>query len=228
MRSHIERDAQGVEGKITMNGLIHILISDDHPIVRQGLLAVLVSRNGMKVIGEATNGKEAVELAHKLHPDVILMDLTMPEVSGVEATAQILRENPKARVLILTSFGTDELASQAIRAGAMGFLMKDSLPDDILHAIRSVFKGQFTIPQNVAQALYKSESNPVETKISLTEREEEVLGLIKDGLTNRQVAVQLSIGENTVRTHVGSLLRKLGLTNRTELAIYAIQRIQRR
>jgi DNA-binding NarL/FixJ family response regulator len=209
-----------------MNELIHILIADDHPIVRQGLLAVLVSRNGMKVIGEATNGTEAVDLARKLNPDVILMDLAMAETSGVEATAQILRENPKARVLILTSFGTDELAGQAIRAGAMGFLLKESQPEDLLHAIHSVFKGQFTIPQNVVQALYKSESHSSEAKILLTEREEEVLSLVTDGLSNRQIALQLNIGENTVRTHVGSLLRKIGLSNRTELAIYAIRRVQ--
>jgi NarL family two-component system response regulator LiaR len=207
-----------------MNELINVLIADDHPIVRQGLLAVLVPRNGMKVVGEASNGAEAVALACTLHPDVILMDLSMPEMSGVEATSQILREYPKARVLILTSFGTDEMAGQAIRAGAMGFLMKETPPDDLLHAIRSVHIGQFTIPQNVAQALYKSEPASKDAQNALTEREEEVLRLITDGLTNRQIAIQLNIGENTVRTHVGSLLRKLELSNRTELAIYAIRR----
>jgi DNA-binding NarL/FixJ family response regulator len=207
-----------------MNELINVLIADDHPIVRQGLMAVLVPRNGMKVVGEATNGAEAVALAHTLHPDVILMDLAMPEMSGVEATTHILRDNPQTRVLILTSFGTDEMAGQAIRAGVMGFLMKESQPDDLLHAIRSVFKGQFTIPQNVAQALYKNDSHGDETKNALTVREEEVLHLIANGQTNRQIALELNIGENTVRTHVGSLLRKLGLSNRTELAIYALKR----
>jgi DNA-binding NarL/FixJ family response regulator len=207
-----------------MNELINILIADDHPIVRQGLMAVLAPRNGMKVVGEASNGAEAVALARTLRPDVILMDLSMPEMSGVEATTHILSENPKVRVLILTSFGTDEMAGQAIRAGVMGFLMKESQPDDLLHAIRSVFKGQFTIPQNVAQALYKNESNGDEKKNALTVREEEVLHLIANGQTNRQIALELNIGENTVRTHVGSLLRKLGLSNRTELAIYALKR----
>jgi DNA-binding NarL/FixJ family response regulator len=209
-----------------MNENINVLIADDHPIVRQGLMAVLVPRNGMKVVGEAVNGVEAVEMARILHPDIILMDLAMPEASGVEATVQILRENPKARVLILTSFGTDELAGQAIRAGAMGFLMKETQPDDLLHSIRSVHKGQFSIPQSVAHALYKPETTSDASKNSLTEREEQVLVLITDGLTNRQIATHLSIGENTVRTHVGSLLRKLALSNRTELAIYAIKRAQ--
>lgn len=211
-----------------MNDLIHVLIADDHPIVRQGLQAVLTPRNGMKIIGEAAGGLEVIDLARALNPDVIVMDLAMPETTGVEATAQIVRENPGARVLILTSFGTDELVGQAIRAGAMGFLLKESQPEDLLHAIRSVHKGQFTIPSSMAQALYMSESKPADTKAALTEREEDVLNLIADGSTNRQIANQLNIGENTVRTHVGNLLRKLELSNRTELAIYAIRHTQRR
>jgi len=153
-----------------------------------------------------------------------VMDLIMPRVSGVEATAQILQDNPGARVLILTSFGTEESVRQALRAGAMGFLPKESQPVDLLQAIRSVHHGQLTIPRNIARALYKLDPQSDQLEPQLTGREEEVLIALARGLSNRQIADQLNIGENTVRTHVGSLLRKLELSNRTELAIYALKR----
>lgn len=207
-----------------MSELIHILIADDHPIVRQGLCALLVARNGMQVVGEAADGDEAVTMARDLRPDVILMDLVMPKTSGVEATAHILRDNPEARVLILTSFGGDENVGQALRAGAMGLLPKESQPDDLLHAIRSVHRGQLAIPRHAARALAAQGPSPKASEPPLTEREEEVLQAVARGLANQQIAEELGIGANTVRTHVGSLLRKLGLSNRTELAIYAIKR----
>lgn len=203
---------------------IQILIADDHPIVRQGLCAVLVARNGMKVVGEASDGDEAVTMARDLRPDVILMDLIMPKTSGVEATARILQDNPEARVLILTSFGSDEHIGQALRTGAMGLLPKESQPDDLLHAIRSVHRGQLTIPQHAVRALTMPGMLSPASEPPLTEREEDVLNALARGLSNQQTADQLGIGANTVRTHVSNLLRKLALSNRTELAIYALKR----
>lgn len=207
-----------------MSELIHILIADDHPIVRQGLQTLLVPRNGMKVVGEAADGDEAIAKARDLRPDVILMDVVMPHTSGLEAVARILQDNPQARILLLTSFGSEQLVGQALRAGAMGFLAKESQPDDLLSAIRSAHRGQVTVPHNLAQALYMSEAHANKAEPQLTGREQEVLSALARGLSNRQISQQLGIGENTVRTHVASLLRKLALSNRTELAIYAIKR----
>jgi NarL family two-component system response regulator LiaR len=166
-------------------------------------------------------------MARDLRPDVILMDMMMPKTSGVEATARILQGQPEARVLILTSFGSDENVGQALRAGAMGLLPKESQPGDLLNAIRSVYRGQLTIPQHAARALAMQGVPPKSSELPLTEREEDVLTALARGLSNQQIAEHLGIGANTVRTHVGNLLRKLELSNRTELAIYAIKRSSR-
>jgi NarL family two-component system response regulator LiaR len=199
---------------------IRILIADDHPIVRQGLSDLLIPRNGMEVVGEARNGREAVDLARELQPDVIVMDLIMPELSGAAATAQITAENPAARVLILTSFGNEDILGEAIHAGALGCLLKDSQPEDLLQAIRSVDQGQLTIPQNLALKLIKRPSNNAPTP-SLTSREQEVMAAVAEGLSNKEIGQLLNIGANTVRSHISSILRKLDLSNRTQLAIYA-------
>ena len=206
-----------------MNDPIRILIADDHPIVRGGLSGLLVARNGMTIVGEATNGAEVVALAMDLQPDVILLDLVMPNMNGVEAITLILQNNSDARILVLSSFGQDEIAGHAIRAGAIGFLHKDSQPEDLLQAIRSVHQGQLTIPLNLARTWHLIGSQIRATKSALTPREEQVLKAVSQGLSNRQIAEQLAVGTNTIRAHISSLLNKLDLSNRTELAIYALK-----
>lgn len=211
-----------------MSDLIRLLIADDHPVVRQGLTTLLIPRNGIEVIGEAENGRQAIDLACELRPDVILMDVVMPDMTGIEATTEIKAENPDARILILTSFSTEDKLVSAIKAGALGYLLKDAQPDDLFHAIRSVYRGQLTLPLDVAlDILQASAKQPDELEASLTERENEVLLAVAEGLSNREIAQKLNIGTNTVRTHISSLLRKLELTNRTQLAIFVTEQRKR-
>ena len=210
-----------------MSDLIRLLIADDHPIVRQGLATLLIPRNGVEVIGEAENGRQAIDLARELQPDVILMDVVMPDMTGIEATAEIKTENPDARILILTSFSTDDKLVSAIKAGALGYLLKDAQPDDLFHAIRSVYRGQLTLPPEMALDLLQASKQPDELEASLTERENEVLLAVAKGLSNQEIPQKLNNGTNTVRTHITSLLRKLELTNRTQLAIFVTEQRKR-
>jgi DNA-binding NarL/FixJ family response regulator len=206
-----------------MSELIRILVADDHFVVRQGLAALLTLRNGMEVVGEAATGREAVDLARTLQPDVILMDMVMPELDGPEAIALIKQENPTARILVLTSFGESKQIMAAIQAGALGYLLKDSSPDDLLHAIRSVHRGNLVLPQDLATKLMKPQ--PAATALDqLTERETDVLRLLAQGQSNQEIAVNLSISTTTVRSHVSNILLKLGVSNRTQAALIAKER----
>ena len=207
--------------KDTTSDNIRILIVDDHPIVRQGLADLLIPRNGMKVVGEAENGRQAVEMAQQLKPDLILMDMIMPELNGAEATALIREIDPGARILFLTSFGNEDILEDALQAGAQGFLLKDSPPDDLLQAIRTVYQGQLILPPQLALKLINKPDPEGELKADLTDREREVMSAVKRGMSNKEIAEQLNISINTVRSHIRNLLRKLDLTNRTQLAIYA-------
>ena len=207
--------------KDTTSDNIRILIVDDHPIVRQGLADLLIPRNGMKVVGEAENGRQAVEMAQQLKPDLILMDMIMPELNGAEATALIREIDPGARILFLTSFGNEDILEDALQAGAQGFLLKDSPPDDLLQAIRTVYQGQLILPPQLALKLINKPDPEGELKVDLTDREREVMSAVKRGMSNKEIAEQLNISINTVRSHIRNLLRKLDLTNRTQLAIYA-------
>lgn len=205
-----------------MTDLLRILIADDHFVVRQGLAALLVARNGMEVVGEAATGREAVELARALQPDVILMDMMMPDLDGPQAIAHIIAENPQARILVLTSFGDSKKVAAAVQAGALGYLLKDSSPDDLFHAIRSVSRGNLVLPQALVLKLMQPQSlRP--TLDQLTEREIEVLRLLAQGQSNRDIGKILFISPTTVRTHVSSLLTKLGCANRTQLALLAVE-----
>lgn len=208
-----------------MSELIRILIADDHPVVRRGLTGLLIPRNGMEVVGEATNGREAVELAQGLQPDVIMMDLIMPVLGGTEATAEIRAQNPDARILILTSFGELENMADALRAGALGCLLKDSQPDDLLHAIRSVYRGQVAIPEALAAKLLSQDARPEPMDVVLTEREQQIASLVAKGMTNKEIANSLHVSANTIRTHMSSILKKLKLANRTQLALYAREEV---
>jgi NarL family two-component system response regulator LiaR len=213
---------------------IRVLVVDDHAIVRQGLRTFIDLQSDMEVVGEGTNGIEAVELAMQLNPDVILLDLIMPEMDGVEATRKILEGVPQSRVLILTSFAEDDKVFPAIRAGAHGYLLKDIQPNDLVQAVRESYQGKAQLHPDVTRRLMKAVSNNAptqEVKLTsvnndmqvLTEREREVLDLIARGLSNREIAEQMVISEKTVKTHVSNLLSKLGLGDRTRAAIWALK-----
>jgi DNA-binding NarL/FixJ family response regulator len=213
---------------------IRVLVVDDHTVVRQGLRMFIEMQSDMEVVGEGSNGVEAVEMAARLEPDVILLDLVMPEMGGIEATRRILERTPQAHVLILTSFGEDEQVFPAIRAGAQGYLLKDIQPNELVQAVRAAYQGKVQLHPNVARRLMTAVSVDAparEAKLSnqgrelggLTEREREVLDLIARGLSNREIAEKMVISEKTVKTHVSNLLDKLGLEDRTRAAIWALK-----
>jgi NarL family two-component system response regulator LiaR len=206
-----------------MNDLIRILIADDHYVVRQGLATLLAPRNGMQVVGEAANGRQAVEMAAELQPDVILIDMVMPEMDGPAAIARIMQENPKARILVLTSFGENKQVASALRAGALGYLLKDSPPDELLHAIQNVQLGNLVLPGELAARLMQAPA-PAPLADQLTRRELEVLRLLAQGLPNQEIANQLSVSMTTVRSHVSNILMKLNVTNRTQAVLAAQER----
>ncbi len=205
---------------------IRVLVCDDHAVVREGLRTFVNGEPGMLVVGEAGDGLEAVAQARALQPDVILLDLVMPRQDGPAAIAAILNERPAARVLVLTSFADDALVMAAIKAGALGYLLKDSAPDELIAAIRAVARGEPTLPPSIALKLFRELKQPAEPAPAarpLTEREVEVLRLVARGLTNRTIAERLQISEWTVRTHVRNILDKLQLANRTEAVLYALR-----
>jgi NarL family two-component system response regulator LiaR len=207
---------------------ISVLIVDDHPIVRQGLRTLLELQDDIVVTGEAANGKAAVELAASLQPDVVLMDLMMPELDGISATRQIVALKQGIQVIALTSFVEDDKVLPAIQAGAASFLLKDVSPNDLMEAIRAVHRGEARLHPNVMRKLMNmvaaQPAVPQQLAPDLTEREFEVLGLVAQGLSNREIASQLVISEKTVKTHISSLLSKLGQEDRTRLAIFAIKK----
>ena len=213
---------------------IRVLLVDDHTVVRQGLRMFIEMQNDMEVVGEGSTGAEAVELSVRLNPDVVLMDLLMPVMDGVEATRKMLEKNPRTRILILTSFGEDDKIFPAIRAGAQGYLLKDIQPRDLVQAIRETYQGKAQLHPDIAMRLMKAvsaETAPKEVKtvamhkelLELTEREREVLELIARGLTNHEIAEKMVISEKTVKTHVSNLLDKLDLEDRTRAAIWALK-----
>jgi NarL family two-component system response regulator LiaR len=209
-----------------MTEVIRILIADDHPIVRDGLQGLITAEPGMEVIGEASDGAEAVLKARSLQPDVILLDLVMPRKDGITALKEIKTENPDARVLILTSFAEDNQVFPAVKAGAQGYLLKDSSPQELLLAIREVYRGEPSLHPTIARRLMRELNQPSDlplTEDPLTERELSVLQLIAQGLSNQGIAERLIISERTVGNYVSTILSKLHLANRTQAALYALR-----
>lgn len=209
-----------------MDTIIKILIADDHPIVREGLTAVLTTQPDMKLIGAAANGAEAVSLAQKLCPDVILLDLVMPVQDGVAAICQIKASVPNARILVLTSYADDERVFAAIKNGALGYLLKDTPREQLFQAIRDVARGQAFLHPTIALKVIRELNQPTNlppTPDPLTERELDTLRLIAQGASNQEIALALSIHERTVAKYVSSILAKLHLANRTQAALYALK-----
>ncbi|MHB1417491.1 MAG: response regulator [Chloroflexota bacterium] len=202
---------------------ISILIADDHPMVREGLRAFLETQDDFAVVGEAGNGAEAVSFAERLIPDVILMDLVMPGMDGISAIREVRRRVPASRIIVLTSFAKDELIFPAIQAGAEGYLLKDIASADLAAAIRTVHKGDPILHPDIARRLMSAVGvmNRDPDAQQLTDREWEVLRLLGERLSNREIAERLVISEKTVKTHVGNILSKLHLSDRTAAARYA-------
>lgn len=198
---------------------IRILIAEDHLIARVGLGAIVNAQADMTVVAEATNGQQAVALFREHHPDVALVDMRMPVMTGFEAVAAIRSEFPNARIVALSTFGGDEDIRRAILAGAQSYLTKDVLHDELIQAIRAVHAGQRYLPPSIAAALAAQLPRP-----DLSAREHQVLGLIVQGLSNKQIAFTLNIAEHTVKNHVKSILAKLGVEDRTQAATASIQR----
>jgi NarL family two-component system response regulator LiaR len=210
-----------------MSEELRILMADDHAVVREGLRALIEAEQGMTLVGEAADGVEAVRESRLLEPDVILLDLVMPRKGGIEAIREIKEQDPGARILVITSFAEDEKVFPAIKAGAQGYLLKDSSPRELLKAIRDIYEGQPSIHPTIARKLMREIQRPSELPAAaepLTEREAEVLSLVAQGLTNQEVADRLFVSERTVRTHVSGILSKLHLANRTRAALYALRK----
>ena len=205
--------------------MIRVLVADDHPIVREGLVTYLATVDDIEVVGTASDGAEAVRLVGDLSPDVVLMDIAMPNVDGIEATSQIVSSGSEAKVIALTSFATDDKVFPAIRAGAAGYLLKEAEPSEVAEAIRKVARGEPILHPSVAQRLMRevAASVPTAHRTDLTARELEVLRLIAAGRSNREISSELEVAEKTVKTHVSNILMKLGLTDRTQAAVYAVQ-----
>lgn len=211
---------------MTTHTAIRILIADDHAVVREGLRALIEAKPDMELVGEAEDGAEAVLLAHSLKPDVILLDLVMPRMDGIEAISAIRRENPTARILVLTSFAGDDKVFPAIKAGALGYLLKDSSSQALIEAIREVYRGESSLHPTIARKLIRELNRPSPTTPAeslLTEREEAVLKWVAGGLSNQEIAETLVISERTVSCHVSNILEKLHLANRTQAALYALR-----
>ena len=209
-----------------MERLIKVLVVDDHTVVRKGLCSLLTSKYDIEVVGEAADGVEAVDNARDLQPDVILMDLMMPRKDGLEAVLEIKGDNPDARILILTSFSEDVQIVAAIKAGAVGYVMKDASPDELVHAIHSAYMGKLSLSVDMLQLVMseaEGESPKLDLEAALTPRELDVLRELAHGSSNQEIAGSLAISTTTVRSHISSILRKLELSNRTQAALYAIE-----
>ncbi len=207
---------------------IRVLLVDDHAVVRKGLRALFEREPDVEVVGEAEDGEHAVMLADRLRPDVVVMDLEMPGIGGIEATGQITAAHPEIRIVVLTSHAAEEDVFPALKAGALGYLLKHSAPEDVLHAIEQAHRGETVLHPAIARMVLQELNRPpaprqVLTSDPLSAREIEVLRLLARGMSNQEIADSLVVGEATVRSHVSAILRKLQLASRTQAALYALR-----
>jgi NarL family two-component system response regulator LiaR len=202
---------------------IRVMIVDDHAMVRRGLATFLMVFDDFKLAGEAENGAAAVKLCTQVLPDVILMDMVMPEMDGATATRAIRQQFPQVQVIALTSFKEGELIKNALEAGAIGYLLKDVSADELARAIRAAHAGRATLSPEAAQSLVETANQPAAPGLDLTEREREVLGLLIEGLNNTQIAGRLTVSPSTIKSHVSNILSKLGVASRTEAVTLALR-----
>jgi two-component system, NarL family, response regulator LiaR len=210
-----------------MKKTIRILVVDDHTVVRKGLIAVLETEPGFEIVGEAGNGAEAVQLARQLLPDVVVMDVVMPVMDGIEATRQIKQTCPLVNILVLTSFSTNDKVLPSLNAGAIGYLLKDSTPNDLIRALQRVAEGEGSLDPGITRQVLAQMHAPVPAEPvanELTNRELEVLKLMANGLSNAEIAREMVVSNATVHTHVNRILAKLNLSSRTQAALYAIKK----
>jgi DNA-binding NarL/FixJ family response regulator len=203
--------------------MIRVLIADDHRVVRAGLQALLDGEDDFEVVGAAVDGAEAVRLAGELSPDVVLMDLSMPVVDGVEATRRILDHDPAAIVVVLTSFADREQVLAAINAGAVGYLLKDAEPAEVFSAVRAAARGDSPLDPRAARVILSARTSAPNAADGLTAREREVLTLVAEGLANKQIARRLGISEKTVKTHLTNVFQQIGVTDRTQAAVWLLR-----
>ena len=211
-----------------MSKTVRILIADDHSVVRAGLKALLEHQGNFKVIAEAATGEEAVQKAQEVKPDVAVLDIRMPGLSGIEACRQIVNSVPSCKVIILTSYAEDELLFAAIQAGASGYVLKRIGDNELVHAVERVSRGEGMLDPAMTAAVFSEVRKASEAQFAaafseLTPQEMAVLALVAEGMTNRQIAVKLFLGEGTVRNYVSSVLAKIGVSNRAEAAAYAVK-----
>lgn len=226
MAQHTEAARRGNHPLDLIEGAARVMLVDDHAVVRQGLRTFLDLQDDITVVGEAKDGVEALQVVPELEPDVVLMDLVMPRMDGIETVRRMKALRPHIQIIVLTSFGDDQKVFAAIRAGATGFLLKDVSPQDLAAAIHAARRGEASLAPGIATKLLQEiaiGSNPAAEEHTLTEREYAVLALIAQGRSNKQISEELTISEKTVKTHVSNILTKLHLEDRTQAAIYALK-----
>jgi len=201
--------------------MISVVLADDHAMVRLGLEQLLAGADGIEVVGSAADGAQAVEMVLGLHPDVVLMDLQMPGVDGVAATRQIVASGAQSQVVVLTSFSDSERIVAALDAGAIGYLLKDTEPEDLLEGVRAAARGESPLNPRAARQLLTARASTPVLNVDLTPREREVLGLVRQGLANKQIARRLGITERTVKAHLTSTFQRIGVSDRTQAALWA-------
>ena len=207
--------------------MISVMLVDDHAIVRQGLERLFETVDDIEVVASASNGREAVDLCAELHPDVILMDLSMPEMDGVEATRRIVTSGSSSRVVVLTSFGDEQRILDALNAGAHGYLLKHVAPDDLLNSIRSAHAGDAPLDPRAGRVLLEARRTGIPRQDDLTDREIDVLSCVGEGMANKQIARKLGISERTVKAHLTSIFQRLGVSDRVQAALWAQQHLPR-